>query len=113
MKKHLKGMKESEAEEVKKEMKRVVQTEDPRTVNRRLAKLQAQDAEQRWGIESWIEVTRGNLKRLIPALRCNRYAKTTNQIERFFRAFERFYKTRQGFGSILSAKRELMLFLVV
>jgi hypothetical protein len=38
---------------------------------------------------------------------------TTNAIERFFRAFERFYKTRKGFHSVLSAKRELLLFLVV
>ena len=38
---------------------------------------------------------------------------TTNAIERFFRAFERFYKTRCGFHSVLSAKRELLLFLVV
>src|SRR5262249_20301518 len=34
-------------------------------------------------------------------------------IERFFRAFQRFYRTRGGFHSVLSAKRELLLFLVV
>jgi hypothetical protein len=34
-------------------------------------------------------------------------------MERFFRAFARFYKTRQGFPSVLSATRELLLLLVV
>ena len=34
-------------------------------------------------------------------------------VERFFRAFQRFYCTRGGFHSVLSAKRELLLFLVV
>jgi transposase-like protein len=38
---------------------------------------------------------------------------TANAIERFFRAFQRFYATRGGFHSVLSAKRELLLFLVV
>ena len=43
----------------------------------------------------------------------NAYPRTTNSIERFFRAFQRFYKTRGGFHSVVSAKRELMLFIVV
>jgi len=34
-------------------------------------------------------------------------------VERFFRAFQRFYRTRGGFHSVLSAKRELLLFWVV
>ena len=42
-----------------------------------------------------------------------RLPSTTNAIERFFRAFQRFYVTRQGFHSVLSAKRELLLFVVV
>jgi hypothetical protein len=42
-----------------------------------------------------------------------RLPSTTNAIERFFRAFQRFYRTRGGFHSVLSAKRELLLFLVV
>ena len=53
----------------------------------------------------------------LPALICSvgstRLPSTTNAIERFFRAFERFYKTRRGFHSVLSAKREPLLFLVV
>jgi len=34
-------------------------------------------------------------------------------IERFFRAFNRFYKIRYGFSTVISAKRELILFLLV
>lgn len=53
----------------------------------------------------------------LPGLICSvgsvRLPSTTNAIERFFRAFQRFYATRGGFHSILSAKRELLLFLVV
>ena len=33
--------------------------------------------------------------------------------ERFFRAFNRFYKVRCGFFTVISAKRELILFLLV
>jgi hypothetical protein len=42
-----------------------------------------------------------------------RLPSTTNAIERFFRAFQRFYVTRRGFHSVLRAKRELLLFLLV
>jgi transposase-like protein len=102
-----------EANRVKKSMKRVVQTRDSRTVRRRLDRLEAEDARYGWGMASWIATTRKNLGRLIPALRGNQYPKTTNPIERFFRTFQRFYKTRGGFHSVRSAKRELILFLVV
>ena len=42
-----------------------------------------------------------------------RLPSTTNAIERFFRTFQRFYTTRGGFHSVRSAKRQLLLFLVV
>ncbi len=98
---------------LKRQMKRVVQTCDPRTVIRRLQALEAQEAQEGWGLTSWISTVRGKLDRLRPALRRNQYPRTTNQIERFFRAFQRFYKTRGGFHSVISAQRELMLFVVV
>ncbi|MCI0528984.1 MAG: DDE-type integrase/transposase/recombinase [Nitrospira sp.] len=107
------GLEEEEKEAVRKKMKRVVQTEDTRTVKRRLLKLEQEDREKGWGIGSWIASTWKNLEGLIPALRANGYARTTNQIEGFFRVFQRFYKTRGGFHSVMSAKRELMLFMVV
>jgi hypothetical protein len=53
----------------------------------------------------------------LPALICGMSSthlpSTTNARERFFRAFERFYKTRRGFHLVLSAKRELLLLLVI
>jgi hypothetical protein len=53
------------------------------------------------------------LPELICSVGSTRLPSTTNAIERFFRAFERFYQTRQGFHSVLSATRALRLFLVV
>jgi transposase-like protein len=94
-------------------MKRVVQTWDSRTVRRRLTRLAVEDTTHQWGIHPWLTQTHSRLGQLLPAVRRNTYPRTTNAIERFFRAFQRFYKTRGGFHSVRSAKRELMLFVVV
>jgi transposase-like protein len=98
---------------LKQKMKAVVQTCDPRTVRRRLQRLTDEDAEQSWGLTTWLMQTWTCLDHLLPALRHNQYPRTTNAIERFFRAFQRFYKTRGGFHSVVSAHRELMLFIGV
>jgi transposase-like protein len=98
---------------LKRKMKRVVQTPDTRTVQRRLTRLETEDVPDVDGLDTWITRIRGRLSQLVPALRRNSYPRTTNAIERFFRAFQRFYKTRGGFHSIISARRELMLFVVV
>lgn len=97
---------------LKRQMKRVVRTRDPRTALRRLAKLKTADGAQACGLQDWIDRTTQKFERLRPALRDNTLPRTTNRIERFFRAFERFYTTRNGFQSVRSAKRELMLFVV-
>lgn len=97
---------------LKRKMKRVIQTLDPRTARRRLARLASEDGAQDCGLDRWISQTEQKLDRLEPALRDNAFPRTTNSIERFFRAFQRFYKTRGGFHSVMSAKRELMLFVV-
>jgi transposase-like protein len=97
---------------LKRKMKRVVQTCDPRTARRRLARLASEEGAVDCGLESWRSQTAQKLDRLEPALRDNSYPRTTNSIERFFRAFQRFYKTRGGFYSVMSARRELMLFVV-
>lgn len=107
---------ESEQEEAtaaKKRMKQVLQTHDTRTVNRRLKRLEQVAKEKGWKILKWLKQTRSKLKHLVPATRSNSYPSTTNEIERFFRAFVRFYKTRCGFHSVTSAKREIIFFLVV
>jgi transposase-like protein len=92
-------------------MKKLLQTRDKRTVRRRLARLRARAAEL--GITSWVSRVEAKLPGLICSVGSARLPSTTNAIERFFRVFQRFYATRGGFHSVLSAKRELILFLVV
>lgn len=92
-------------------MKRAFQTRDKRTVRRRLARLRERAAA--WGLTPWGSRVEEKLPALICTVGSTRLPSTSNAIERFFRAFERFYKTRKGFHSVLSAKRALLLFLVV
>jgi transposase-like protein len=92
-------------------MKKVFQTQDKRTVRRRLAQLREQAPEL--GIPTWVTGVEEKLPRLIGSVGSVRLPSTTNAIERFFRAFQRFYTTRGGFHSVRSAKRELLLFVVV
>ena len=92
-------------------LKKLFQTRDKRTVRRRLARLNAQAPAL--GIIPWVTGVEEKLPQLICSVGSRRLPSTTNAIERFFLAFERFYKTRKGFHSVLSAKRELLLFLVV
>lgn len=110
---HFCETKQKEANAAKKRMKQVVQTNDSRTVRRRLKRLEHVANEQGWKILTWIKQTRSKLKHVLPAVRSNGYPRTTNEIERFFRAFVRFYKTRCGFHSVTSAKREIIFFMVV
>jgi transposase-like protein len=98
---------------LKGKMKQVSQTADSRTVRRRLTRLEYEETAERCGLNTWITGMSERLGQFIPSLRRNSYPRTTNSIERFFRAFQRFYKTRGGFHSVISAKRELMLFVVV
>ena len=92
-------------------LKRLFQTRDKRTVRRRLAWLKARAAE--WGITPWVSTVEAKLPQLICSVGSVRLPSTSNAVERFFRAFQRFYCTRGGVHSVLSAKRELRLFLVV
>jgi hypothetical protein len=92
-------------------MKRVWQTRDQRTVRRRLARRR--DRAPALGITAWVAGVEAKLPRLMGSVGRVCLPSTTNAIERFFRAFARFDKTRQGFHAVLSAKRELLLFLVV
>jgi transposase-like protein len=92
-------------------MKQLLQTHDKRTVRRRLARLKAQASAL--GIIPWVTGVEEKLPQLITSVGSVRLPSTTNAIERFFRAFQRFYRTRGGFHSVLSAKRELLLFLVI
>jgi|RhiMetdeSRZDD1v2_1073273.scaffolds.fasta_scaffold286865_2 transposase-like protein len=102
---------EAEIDARKPAMKRLFHTHDKRTVRRRLARLKERAAE--WGITSWVSAVEAKLPQLICSVGSVRLPSTSNAVERFFRAFQRFYRTRGGFHSMLSAKRELLLFLVV
>ena len=92
-------------------MKRVFQTTDKRTVKRRLAKLKAMAFQL--DISQWVEKTEAKLSSLLPTVGSRKFPSTTNAIERFFRAFNRFYKPRCGFFSPASAKKELIFFLLM
>jgi hypothetical protein len=92
-------------------MKRLFHTHDKRTVRRRLARLKARAAA--WGITPWVSTVEAKLPQLICSVGSVRLPSTSHAVERFFRAFQRFYCTRGGFHSVRSAKRELLLFLVV
>jgi transposase-like protein len=95
----------------KKKMKPVLQTNDKRTVRRRLRKLK--ESSEELGISKWVEQTEQKLPKLLPSVGSVCIPRTTNAIERFFRAFNQFYKKRCGFFTVVSAKRELILFLVM
>ena len=99
-----------QTEWLKKQMKRLLQTKDKRTVRRRLDALEQQATE--WGISAWVTQTKTVLDKLLPAVGSRVLPTTTNAIERFFRQFNRFYKVRCGFQSVASAKEQLALFLI-
>ncbi len=102
---------EAEIDARKPALKRLFQTHDKRTVRRRLARLKARAAA--WGMTPWVSTVEAKLPQLICSVGSVRLPSTSNAVERFFRAFQRFSCTRGGFHSVLSAKRELLLFLVV
>src|SRR6266436_7541604 len=102
---------EAEIDARKPAMKRLFQTHDKRTVRRRLARLKERAAEL--GMTPWVTTVETKLPQLICSVGSVRLPSTSNTVERFFRAFQRLYRTRGGFHSVLSAKRELLLFLVV
>lgn len=108
LKEHLSS--DSDVAERKAAMKKLVQTTDKRTVNRRLARLKDRAAE--WGIAGWVDLTEKALPHVLPSIGSRRLPSTSNEIERFFGVFTRFAKLRRGFFSVLSTKRQLIVFLV-
>ena len=92
-------------------MKQLLQSNDKRTVRRRFATLKKMAAKP--GIKQWVKDTEKKLPKLLKAVGSQRIPQTNNAIERFFRAFNRFYKVRCGFFSPISAKRELIFFILM
>ena len=82
-----------------------------RTVRSRLHKLK--ESSEELGIKEWVDKTEKNLPKLLPSVGSAVIPRTNNAIERFFRAFNRFYKMRCGFFTVISAKRELIFFLLM
>lgn len=101
---------EAERQHRKAQLKQVFQTQDKRTVRHRLRRLQERAAA--WGLTAWLQGVGELLPHLLPAVGSRRIPRTTNAIERFFRAFQRFYKVRRGFCTLESAHQQLLLFLV-
>jgi hypothetical protein len=62
---------------------------------------------------TWVQGIEEKVPQLICSVGRVRLPATTNAVERVFRAFQRFYRTRGGFHSGLSATRALLLFGVV
>jgi hypothetical protein len=89
----------------------VLQTHDQRTVRRRLARLKGQAPTL--GILPGVSGVEEKLPQFLCRVGSRRLPTTTKTMERFFRAFQRFYCTRGGFHAVRSAKRERLLFLVV
>jgi transposase-like protein len=109
LKKHFQDKEQIAARKSK--MKKVFQTQDKRTVRRRLGKLK--ESSEELGISEWTQQTEAKLPKLLPSVGSKRIPRTTNAIERFFRAFNRFYKMRCGFFTVTSAQRELIFFLLM
>ncbi|MBU0566856.1 DDE-type integrase/transposase/recombinase, partial [bacterium] len=107
VKEHIK----EKAELIKQKLKKILQTGDKRTVKRRFERLKA--IAEILGIQEWINYNEKILPKLLLAIGSKKFPKTTNAIERFFRNFNQFYKGRRGFFSVVSAKRELICFLVM
>jgi transposase-like protein len=106
-----KNFPEDQIPQRKKAMKKMMQTQDKRTVKRRFEKLKS--VAEKLGISEWVAETERKLPKLLPAVGSRKIPTTNNAIERFFRAFNRFYKIRCGFFSVLSAKRELIFFMLM
>jgi transposase-like protein len=106
-----KNFKQDQIPQRQKAMKKMMQTQDKRTVKRRFSKLKS--AAEKLKISEWVAETERKLPKLLPAVGSRKIPTTNNAIERFFRAFNRFYKLRCGFFSIISAKRELIFFMLM
>lgn len=85
--------------------KRIFQTTDKRTAERRYKKLK-----RRRKLKALLRRLRRKWSRIVPALGSTWIPTTNNGSERFNRAFERFYRARQAFGSRLSAYAQVRVF---
>ncbi len=88
-----------------KEAKRIFQTTDKRTAERRYRKLK-----RRRKLKGLLRLLRRKWSRMVPAIGSVWIPTTNNGTERFNRAFERFYRARQAFGGRVSAYAQVRVF---
>jgi hypothetical protein len=105
------GATAAESDARKPALQRLCHTREKHTVRRRRARLQERAAA--WGLTPWISTMEATLPQLIWSVGSVRLPATANAVERCFRAFQRLYCPRGGGHAVRSAKRALLLFLVV
>lgn len=89
---------------------RLFHTPSKRTVKRRLEKLE-REAENT-PVQSTITRLAAKLPKLLPAIGSTFKPSTANSAERFFGAFERFYRLKGPFQSEASAQKHIQLFML-
>lgn len=95
---------------IREALRRLLQTRDRRTVWRRFARFQTHALG--WGVTELAEQVGAILPQVLPAIGNRRLPRTNNAAERFFRAFSRFARARNGFGSPASARLQIQLFVL-
>lgn len=96
--------------QIKKALCRLFRTKDRRTVWRRFGRLQKQS--QQWKVIELAEQVGAVLPQVMLAISNRKIPRTNNAAERFFRAFSRFARPRNGFGSPESARLQIGLFVL-
>lgn len=91
-------------------LRQVFCSNDKRTVRRRLRKLQQQASDT--PVAGVIARLSDKLPRLLPAVGSTFRPATSNAVEHFFAAFERFYRRKGPFQSKTSADKHVALFLL-
>ena len=114
LKKYHSDLDKKQLKKLKKKMKRVFQTKDPRTMRKRFKKLKKENIKKELGIDRWINNVSETIDLLIPAASGqNSYPSTNNPVESLFREFSRFYNNRGGFTNYRSAVLQLNLFMLM
>ena len=91
-------------------LKQLFHTPSKRTVRRRLENLQAQA--QGSAAEGVIARLAAKLPKLLPAVGSTFRPSTSNAVERFLGAFDRFYRAKGPFQHLASAEKHLALFML-
>ena len=108
LRKHVPGAKARQAWAAK--LTRLFHTPSKRTVRRRLATLQAEA--QGGPAQAVMARLLAKLPQLLPAVGSTWRPTTSNAVERFFGAFDRFYRLKGPFQNLASAQKHVDLFML-